>query len=347
MKLRRKTDPPQRQVARSPIRADDPPDAEEPEHGADRHPEQAEGERQHVEPERLLHVRDAREPHRRGRARSARRPSAAAKRRARSSDMSGNRKDWCRPVTPDAAPGPVRPLLGRRLRAQQRPDQRRLAAHAGPVEMRCSWVRSVLTLTPRGRRRRRGRGRRRSAGQAGPAPATGRRSRRACSIRRATVVGVVERYQRLAVLEQHPAIERHRGRRPRRAAPPRPASARRSAVAGSAARGTPAHRLAQRGIAVAPPGAQAAGGDDQPGWPRIRSRASRFIQRIRASASTSISGQFACSTVPSIITMQPIFQVPSIRWKISARAARLRSVAGVAADLVVADPGHVADRRRR
>ena len=42
----------------------DPADDEKAEHGARRHAEEAEGERQHVEPERRLHVRDARKPDR-------------------------------------------------------------------------------------------------------------------------------------------------------------------------------------------------------------------------------------------------------------------------------------------
>ncbi len=55
----------------------------------------------------------------------------------------------------------------------------------------------------------------------------------------------------------------------------------------------------------------------------MRSRASRFVHRIRASASISISGQFASSTVHSSTTVQAIFQAPSIRWRI--RSWRLRS----------------------
>ena len=64
MKLIRNADPPQTQVARSPIAPDDPADGQKPQHRPDRHAEEAEGQRQHVEPQRLLHVRDARKPDR-------------------------------------------------------------------------------------------------------------------------------------------------------------------------------------------------------------------------------------------------------------------------------------------
>ena len=41
---------------------DDPPDDQKPEHRPGRHSEQAEGQRQHVEAERVLHVGNARKP---------------------------------------------------------------------------------------------------------------------------------------------------------------------------------------------------------------------------------------------------------------------------------------------
>ena len=128
--------------------------------------------------------------------------------------------------------------------------------------------------------------------------------------------------------------------RPRRARPPKPASARHSAGAGSATRGTPGARprasAASRSRCRARRRPAAA---TSPAWPRSRSRASRFVQRIRASASTSISGHLASSTVLSIITMQAIFQAPSIRWRI--RSCALAVLAGIAADLVEGHPGHV------
>ena len=196
------------------------------------------------------------------------------------------------PRRPEANPG----LLDRRVGAQQRADQAAWLRTPVLSKMRCSWVRSVLTLTPS-----------RSAAAARSWPST--ISRASLHLRRREAVdlprprdpprdrvGIVEGDQRPAVLEQHPTEERHPRRRPRRAAPPRPASADVSGRWLCSSRD--ARRTASRkcGVALAAPRAQAAGGGDEPGWSRIRSRASRFVQRIRASASTSISGQLACST---------------------------------------------------
>ena len=57
-------EPPQTAVRRVPMRRMIRGTLRKPEHGAERHAEEAEGERQHVEPERLLDVRDARKPDR-------------------------------------------------------------------------------------------------------------------------------------------------------------------------------------------------------------------------------------------------------------------------------------------
>ena len=107
----------------------DPADGQKAEHRAGGQAEQAEGQRLQVEPERRLHVGDAREPHRE--PQRVEREDQLQGEKAVALGRHREPRDWCvarvarmprRVQWADAVPKAAR-LLGGRLRAQERADQ--------------------------------------------------------------------------------------------------------------------------------------------------------------------------------------------------------------------------------